>query len=78
MFTNGIPFVVSVLRGVNFTRVKDFIRRFKTVLNKFIWKTFQFYKNIGYTIKMLLMDRKFEGIYDSLPEEADINTTAAN
>ena len=40
-FVNGIPFVVSVSKGVNFTMVEYVIQRLKTVLTNFIRKTFQ-------------------------------------
>ena len=78
MFVNRIPFVVSVLRGVNLTMVEYFIQWLKTVLANSIREIFQFYKNNGYTIKTFLMDREFECICGSLPEEANLNTTAKN
>ena len=68
MFVNRIPFVVSVLRGVNLKMVEYFIQWLKTVLANSIREIFQFYKNNGYTIKTFLMDRDFECIRDSLPE----------
>ena len=76
MFVNGIIFVVSVLIGVNFTTVEYFSQGLNTVLTNSIGKIFQFYKNNGYNIKTFLMDREFECIRDSLPEEDNINTTA--
>ena len=50
MFVNRIPFVVSVLIGVNSTTVEYVSRRLKTILANSIGKIFQFYKNNGYTI----------------------------
>ena len=61
--------MVSVLRGVNFTTVEYVSQRLKTVLAYSIGKIFQFYRNNGYTIKTVLMDRDFEFIHESLPEE---------
>ena len=78
MFVNNIPFVVSILRGVNVKIVEYVSWRLKTVLAKYTVNIFHFYKNNGYTIQMFLMDRKFDCIRDSLPDEENINTTAAN
>ena len=78
MFVNGIPFVVNVLRGVNFTMVEYFSQRLKTVLSNSIVKIFQFYRNNGYAIKTFLMDREFVFIRDLLPEEANLNNTTTN
>ena len=78
MFMNRIPFLVSFLIGANFTMVEYVSQRSKTVLTNSIGKEFQFYKNNGYNIKKLLMDRNFECIRDSLSEEANLNTIATN
>ena len=78
MFMNRIAFVVSVLIGANLTIVEYVSQRLKTVLTKFIGKTFQSYKNNGYNIKNFLTDMEFECICDSLSEEANLNTTATN
>ena len=78
VFVNRIPFVVSVSTGVDFTTVEYVCRRLNTVITNSIGEIFQFYKNNGYTIRIFLMDRKFECIRNSLPEEANLNTTATN
>ena len=78
MFVNRILFVVSALGGVNCTIVEYFSLRLNTILANSIGKIFQFYKNNGYNIKTFLMDREFECIRDSLPEEENLNTTATN
>ena len=78
MFVNGIPFVFSVSRGVNFTMVEYVIQLLKTVLADCIGKIFKFYRNKGCTIKMFLMDREFECIRYLIPEEVNINTTVTN
>ena len=70
--------MVSVLVGFNLTTMKHVIQRLKTLLANYIGDIFQFYKNNGYTIKMLLMNREFECIRESLSEEDNINTTMAN
>ena len=44
MFVNGLPFVFSILRGVNFTTVEYFIQILKTALANSIGKIFKFYK----------------------------------
>ena len=59
MFVNLIPFVVSFLRGVNFTTVEYVSQRLNTVINNSIGNIFQFYKNNGYTIKTFLIDSEF-------------------
>ena len=51
MFEKIIPFVVSLLRVVNFTTLEYFSQRLKTALANSIGQIFQFYKNNGYTIK---------------------------
>ena len=51
MFANRIPFVVSVLRQVNFTKVEYVSQRLKTVLINSIGKIFQFYKIIEIILK---------------------------
>ena len=78
MFVNRIPFLVSVLRRVNFTMVEYVSRRLNTILPNSIEKIFQFYKNNGYTIETFLMDMELEWIYDSLPEKENINAIATN
>ena len=60
MFVNIIPFVVIVLRGVNFTMVEYVSQRLNNVLANSIEKIFQFYKNNGYTIETFLMDMELE------------------
>ena len=60
MFVNRIPFVVSVLRGVNFTIVEYVSRRLNTILANSIEKIFQFYTNNGYTIEAFLMYMELE------------------
>ena len=60
MFVNRIPFVFSVLRGVNFTMVEYVSRRLNTILAKSIEKIFQFYTNNGYTIETFLMYMELE------------------
>ena len=57
MFVNSIPFVISVSRGVNFTKVEYFSQNLKNLLANYIGKIFQFYKNNGYAIKTFLVDR---------------------
>ena len=57
IFLNNIPFLVSVLRGINFTMVEYVSQRLKTVLANYSGKILQFYKNNKYTIKTFLMDR---------------------
>ena len=44
MFVKGIPFLVSVLRGVNFTMVEYVSQRLKTVFANSIGNIFKFYK----------------------------------
>ena len=51
-FVNGMPFVVSVLRGVHITMEEYVIRRLNTVLANSTGQIFQFYKNNGYTKKL--------------------------
>ena len=60
IFMNGTPFMVSVSRGINFTMVEYFSQGLKTVINNYIWKIFQLFKNNGYTMRTFLMDREFE------------------
>ena len=76
MFVNVIPFVISVLRGFNFTKVEYVSQKLKTIIANFIGKIFQFYSNNGFAIKKFLMNREFECIHESLPKEANLNTTA--
>ena len=78
VFVNGIPFLVSVSTGVNFTTVEYVCQKVNTVLTNSIGEIFQFYKNNGYIIKTFLMNRKFECIRDSLPEEANLNAATKN
>ena len=65
MFVNGIPFVVSVYIGVNFTTVEYVIQRLNTLLNNYTGNIFQFYNHNGYTIKTFLVGREFELSHDS-------------
>ena len=52
MFVNGIPFVVSVSKGVNLKMVEYVSRRLKNVFDNSIGNIFHFYKNNGYNIKI--------------------------
>ena len=76
IFVNGIRFVFSVSREINFTTVEYVRQRLKIVLVNSIGKIFHFYKNNRYTIKNSLIDRNFECIRDSLPGNSNLNITA--
>ena len=78
MFLNNIPFVVIFLTRVDFKMVTYNSQRLQTVLVHSIVKIYQFYKSKRYTIKTFLVNRQFEFIRDSLPEEENLNSTAEN
>jgi hypothetical protein len=76
MFVNGVPFLVSVARGLNlvtaeftpFCKAKQLAAGITQMMDLFAWGGFQ--------VGTVLMDNKFEKLRNLMPILA-INTTAA-
>jgi hypothetical protein len=77
MFVNGIPFMVSISRKINFTTVEYLLGRKQPQLVSSIKKIINLYRTRGFTIDTALMDREFECLRSDLPE-LNLNTTAAS
>jgi hypothetical protein len=77
MFVDGLGFMVTSLRGVNFTTPEYVLTRSKANLISSLKKVFEIYTQRGFTIQTALMDRKFECLRDNL-RGITLNTTASS
>ena len=77
MFVNGVPFLVSVARGLNFVTA-EFVPSPRTAkkLALGITRMIDLYACGGFQVGTVLMDNEFEKLQNLVPILA-INTTAA-
>ena len=59
MFVSGIPFLVSVSRGIKLTTVYYMPKRTTPVLSKYLNKVYDVYLRHGFTVNLFLVDREF-------------------
>ena len=78
MSGKGIPFVLSVSRGINFTTVEYASQRLNTILANSIGNIFQFYKIMDILLKTFLTNKGSECIYDSLPGTGNLKKFTTN
>jgi len=76
MFVNGVPFLVSVARGLNLVTAEFTPSRTAKHLAASITRMMDLYARGGFQVGTLLMDNKFEKLQNLVPILA-INTMAA-
>ncbi len=76
MFVNGVPFLVSMSRGLNLITAEFTPTCTAKALASKIDKIAHLYARGGFTVDRVLMDNKFEMLCPLIPR-LDINTTAA-
>jgi hypothetical protein len=76
MFVNGLPFFVSLSRGIKLFTVEFTPSRTKEQLSNKLKKVIYVYQRAGYRVRCVLMDMEFETVCDTF-EDGFINTTAA-
>ena len=73
-FVNGVPFLVSVARGLNLVTAKFTPSQTAEQLAAGITRMIDFYARGGFQVGMVLMDSEFEKLQNLVPILA-INTT---
>jgi hypothetical protein len=76
MFVNGVPFLVSVARGLNFITVEHTKTRTAKNLAECVRHIIDMYSRGGFQVGTVLMDNEFESLRNLIPI-LSINTTAA-
>ncbi len=76
MFVNGVPFLVSMARGLNLVTAEHMQTRTVKQLAAGIVRVMDLYSRGGFQVGMVLMDNEFEKLHNLLPVLA-VNTTAA-
>ena len=77
MFVDGIPFFISMSRGIKFTTVEYLSRQTKKMLGNALQKIVTFYGTRGYHVGTALMDGDFKCLEGQVPG-VHLNTTAAS
>jgi hypothetical protein len=76
MFMNGLPFLVTFLRGLSLVTIEHLqLRTAKRLVNT-LERVFRIYATAGFVIQTALMDMEFEKLRTMMPHVA-LNTTAA-
>ena len=78
MFVCGLPFFISLSRGVRFVTAQYRPRRTAKLLCNALKETVKLYKRAGYTVQTCLMDNEFEPLKPMMNDTLVINTTAKN
>ncbi|KAL7532447.1 hypothetical protein ACHAXR_004632, partial [Thalassiosira sp. AJA248-18] len=78
MFVCGLPFFVSLSRGIRFVTAQYRPRRTKKLLCNALKETIRLYKRAGFIVQTCLMDNEFEPLKEMLADTVVINTTAKN
>ncbi len=76
MFVSGVPFLVSVGRGVNLITCEHTPVRSAKCLAAGVTRIMDLYCRGGYTVGTVLMDNEFEPLKTLIPV-ISVNTTAA-
>ncbi len=77
MFVNGVPFLVSISRGINLVTAEHTPSRTTKQLAAGIKRVMDLYSRRGSQVGNVLMDNKFEKLRVLIPILI-VNTTAAN
>ena len=79
MFVCGLPFLVTMSRGLKFVTAQYVPRRTAPELGNSLKSVLQLYKRANINIALVLMDGEFEKIKDhKVAEMVELNTTAKN
>jgi hypothetical protein len=76
MFVNGLPFLVTSLRGISLVMIKFLPSRTAKPLANSMERVIRIYGRAGFIVQTSMMDMEFEKLRDLLPNVA-LNTTAA-
>ena len=76
MFVNGLPFLVTSLRGLSLVTIEHLPSRTAKHLAQTLERVFRIYAAAGFVVQMAMMDVEFEKLRTLLPHVA-LNTTAA-
>ncbi len=76
MFVNGLPFLVTSLRGLSLVTIEHLLSRTAKHLALTLERVFRIYATAGFVVQMAMMDMEFEKLKTLLPHVA-LNTTAA-
>ncbi|KAL7528872.1 hypothetical protein ACHAXR_004934, partial [Thalassiosira sp. AJA248-18] len=78
MFVSGLPFLVTLSRGIRFGTTQYRPRRTAKLLCNALTETIKLYKRAGFIVQTCLMDNEFEPLKAMLADTVVINTTAKN
>ena len=78
MFVCGMPFLISLSRGIKFVTVQYVPRRTAPELANAFKNIVALYSRAGYVCQLGLMDNEFEKVKELVADLIEINTTAAN
>ena len=78
MFVCGLPFFISMSRGIRFVTAQYRPRRTAKLLKNALKETVDLYKRAGFTVQTCLMDNEFEPLKKLMGDTCVINTTAKN
>ncbi|KAL7504016.1 hypothetical protein ACHAXN_001720, partial [Cyclotella atomus] len=76
MFVNGLPFFITLSRGIKLITTEFTPSRTADKLYKALLKVCRFYRRHGFLVVTTLMDMEFKKV-DDISDECVINTTAA-
>jgi hypothetical protein len=76
MFVNGLPFLVTSLRGLSLVTIEHLPSRTAKRLVQTLERVFKIYATAGFFIQTTMMDMEFEKLRPLMPHVA-LNTTAA-
>ena len=78
MFVCGLPFFISMSRGIKFITAQYRPRRTAKLLKNALAETIDLYKRAGFTVQTCLMDNEFEPLKKLMGDKCIVNTTAKN
>jgi hypothetical protein len=76
MFVNGLPFLVTSMRGLRLVTIEHLQSRTTNHLVHTLERVFRIYATARFVIQMALMDMEFEKLKTMMPHVA-LNSTAA-
>ncbi len=76
MFMNGLPFLVTSLRGLSLVTIEHLPSRTAKRLAQTLERVFRIYATAGFVVHTAMMDMEFEKLRTLLPHVA-LNTMAA-
>ncbi|KAL7523150.1 hypothetical protein ACHAXR_000042 [Thalassiosira sp. AJA248-18] len=78
MFVSGLPFLITLSRGIRFGTAQYRPRRTAKLLCNALKETINLYKRAGFVVQTCLMDNEFEPLKAMLADTTVINTPAKN